>query len=62
MDVKPMLFLRYLAFAGLRRQRRLAEPGVAPPTFEVWDALVDTVEDANPEDEAEMDPTRRDQS
>jgi hypothetical protein len=55
-DRTPVLFVRYLAFAALKRLRQLPPNADGrAPTFEQWDAGVDDVEDAGADDEDDDD-------
>ena len=61
----PLLFFRYIAYAALRRQRRLEVVNGRSPTFEAWDAQIDMVvpaDDGDEDAEAEPGPTQPDQS
>lgn len=54
----PMLFVRYLAYAALKRTRQLpANDRGQAPTFEQWDATVEDVEDVSPDEQDDADPT-----
>lgn len=55
MDTKPMMFLRYLAWAALRR----TTAGVAP--YAKWQAGVDEVEAPDDLESTTPDPTNPDQ-
>lgn len=47
----PVLFVRYLAFAALKRLRQLPPNADGrAPTWDQWDAVVDAVEDAGDDD------------
>jgi hypothetical protein len=68
MDVKPVTFLRYLAWASLRRAAAgFCDGGGKFPTFEKWSATVDEVSDYQEEEEEDAaaaeaaGPTRPDQ-
>jgi len=58
-EKSPVLFFRYLAYAALRRQRKLQVINGMPPSFDVWAADVESVE---PVSDDEPDPTNQDQS
>jgi hypothetical protein len=60
MDKAPVLFVRYLAFAALKRLRRLPpNDDNRQPTFDQWDATVSDVEDVGADDD-DADPTTPD--
>jgi hypothetical protein len=60
----PITFVRYLAYAALRRQRRLQmDQNGQPPSFEAWSEMVEDVEDKpdpEPETSDGLDPTAPD--
>lgn len=52
MDRKPMMFLRYLAWAALKRRGEKR-------SYAVWSDAVETVADAEPDEAPNTDPTRK---
>lgn len=58
-----VLFVRYLAYAALWRQRRVPKDDNGKTLgFDDWDRTVEEVRDVSPDEEEGVDPTKPDRS